>query len=155
MTGMTGERFTIDSNILIYAFERSAGERQSVAAQIVDDAVYGPCVLTLQALSEFFHVATRKGRLGVTEAAAQVRDWQVMFPVVAAMPSTLIRAIDAVSTHGLVFWDAMLWACAREAGCTLLLSEDFQHGRVLDGVRFHNPFLEPLKRTVGPDDRCR
>ena len=33
----------------------------------------------------------------------------------------------------------MLWAVAREAGATLLISEDFQHDRFLDGVRFCNP----------------
>ena len=47
----------------------------------------------------------------------------------------------AVQQHEFAFWDAMIWAVAREAGVTLLLSEDFQHNRVLDGVRFVNPFL--------------
>jgi predicted nucleic acid-binding protein len=139
---MTGERFTIDSNILIYAFDRSAGERQAVATRVIKEAVGQSCVLTLQAISEFFHVAVRKGRLGMSEAEAQVRDWYAMFPVAAATPSTLIRAIGTVREHGLAFWDAMLWACAREAGCTLVLSEDFQHGRMLEGVRFHNPFCD-------------
>ena len=50
------------------------------------------------------------------------------------------KAINAVSVHTLSFWDALLWAVAREAGVTLLLSEDFQHDRVLGGVRFCNPF---------------
>jgi predicted nucleic acid-binding protein len=34
----------------------------------------------------------------------------------------------------------MLWAVAREAGVTLLLSEDFQHDQILDGIRICNPF---------------
>ncbi|GIX28693.1 MAG: hypothetical protein KatS3mg123_2574 [Burkholderiales bacterium] len=56
------------------------------------------------------------------EAWAQVQDWQILFPVASAKPSTLARA------------------AAKEAGGTLLLSEDFQDGQVLDGVRFANPF---------------
>ncbi len=78
------------------------------------------------------------------DAAGQVKDWQALFPVQSAAPATLRRALAAVSEHGLSFWDAMLWACAREADCSLLLSEDFQHGRVIDGVRCHNPFVEPV-----------
>ena len=49
-------------------------------------------------------------------------------------------AVRAVAAHGLGFWDAMLYAAAKEVGCRYLLSEDFQDGRVLEGVRFVNPF---------------
>jgi predicted nucleic acid-binding protein len=37
--------------------------------------------------------------------------------------------------------DAMLWAVVKQTGATLLLSEDLQHDRVLEGVRFRNPFV--------------
>ena len=47
-----------------------------------------------------------------------------------------------VEHHNLSFWDAMQWAVAKQAGATLLLSEDLQHGRELEGVRFLNPFLD-------------
>ncbi len=55
--------------------------------------------------------------------------------------------MTAVLRHGLTFWDAMLWATAKAAGVTVLLSEDFQHDRVLEGVRFRNPFVvaDPLE----------
>jgi predicted nucleic acid-binding protein len=139
----TGERFTLDANVLVYAVDTKAGERHRLACEILDDsAAAGTCVLTLQALAEFFSVATRKGRMPIAQAIGQVRDLQAVFPVAAATPATLNDAVTALSEHGIAFWDAMLWACAREAGCTLLLSEDFQHGRVLEGVRFHNLFLD-------------
>jgi predicted nucleic acid-binding protein len=35
----------------------------------------------------------------------------------------------------------MQWAVAKQAGASLLLSEDLQHERELEGVRFRNPFL--------------
>jgi len=38
------------------------------------------------------------------------------------------------------YWDAQLWATARLNQVEVLLSEDFQDGRVLGGVRFVNPF---------------
>ncbi len=137
---MQGERFTLDTNILVYAVDRDAGDRHGTAIDLVDKAVQQDCILTLQALSEFFYAVTRKGKMPSIDAAEQVRDWQTLFPVVAAQPDVLSRVFSAVADDGLAFWDAMMWATAKTAGVTVLLSEDFQDGRDLQGVRFHNPF---------------
>ncbi len=48
--------------------------------------------------------------------------------------------MDAVEEHRLSFWDAMLWATARQAGSSAIVSEDMQDGRRLSGVEFINPF---------------
>jgi len=138
---MSAERFTLDTNILIYAVDRDAGYRHTRAKEIVDQAVDQNCVLTLQALSEFYTAVSRKNKLLASEAKAQVADWRLLFPVVVAQSDNLIQAIEAVEQHRLSFWDAMLWSVARDNSVTLLISEDFQHGRELLGVRFHNPFV--------------
>ena len=67
------------------------------------------------------------------------------------MTTAITQPLKAVKEHKLSFWDAMLWAVAREAGVTLLLSEDFQHNRVLDGTKFCNPFQldKPLDEIFG------
>lgn len=52
----------------------------------------------------------------------------------------LVDAINAVDEHCISFWDAMLWATARQAGCSTVFSEHMQHGRRLGGVEFVNPF---------------
>lgn len=141
---MNAGRVTIDTNVLVYAVDRSAGEKHAHAVWLLDAAVDWNCVLALQALNEFFAATTRKRMMPVADAVAQVEDWLRLFPIQTAGPGTLRRAMAAVREHRLSFWDAMLWATAREAGCTLLLSENFQHGRVLGGVRFHNPFVEEV-----------
>jgi predicted nucleic acid-binding protein len=38
------------------------------------------------------------------------------------------------------FWDALVVAAARSAGCTHLLTEDFAEGRMLGGVSVASPF---------------
>jgi predicted nucleic acid-binding protein len=38
------------------------------------------------------------------------------------------------------FWDAQVWAVAKEGGVSYLLSEDFDDGAVVEGVRFVDPF---------------
>ena len=65
---------------------------------------------------------------------------QSIFPLVLPGAGTLDRAIEAGERFRLGFWDAMLCAVVRDAGVTLLLSEDFQNGQTIEGVRIVNPF---------------
>jgi predicted nucleic acid-binding protein len=48
--------------------------------------------------------------------------------------------LRGVTEHGLSVWDAQIWAAALMNQVPVVLSEDFQHGRVVEGVRFLNPF---------------
>ncbi|MBF0371550.1 MAG: PIN domain-containing protein [Magnetococcales bacterium] len=139
---MSVERYTLDTNILVYAMDRNAGEKQQKAAQLIHQMMAADCVLTLQSLAEFFRAVTGKGKMPIPDALEQVQDWLTLFPVQRSGPATLTKAMRAVQDHCLSFWDAMLWAAAKEARCTVVLSEDFQDGRVLEGVRFENPFLD-------------
>jgi len=120
--------------------DRDAGKRHKLAMEIVDRASIFDSVLILQSLGEFYAAVTGKGKMPAKEAEKQINDWMELFPVVSATSKSLAKALQAVNKHTLSFWDAMLWAVAREASVTLLLSEDFQHDRMLDGVRFCNPF---------------
>ncbi|MBW8876120.1 MAG: PIN domain-containing protein [Acidobacteria bacterium] len=139
---MSVERISLDANILFYTVDADAGERQEKARAIVrQGALNHDCFLSLQTLCEFFAATTRKGKLTAVQAAAQLEDWQALFPVIAATTTSLRLAVRAVEQHNLSFWDALQWAVAKQAGATLLLSEDLQHGRDLEGVRFRNPFV--------------
>ena len=75
---MTATRlwFTFDTNILVYAADRTAGRRHDVAKDLLGRARESNCVLTLQGLSEFFFAATRKGKLSLAEATALTNAWQ-------------------------------------------------------------------------------
>ena len=133
-------RFSLDTNIRVYAVDRDAGERHERAKELVGQAASRDCVLTVQALAEFFHVTTRKGLLEPSLASAFVRDWLDVFHVASADDNALVEAMGAVEDHRLSFWDAMLWATARQVGCSAILSEDMQDGRRLSGVEIINPF---------------
>jgi predicted nucleic acid-binding protein len=133
-------RFTLDSNILIYAFDGNYPEKRRVAAEILRIAVTLDCVLTLQALSEFFVVVTRKGKANVKTATTIVEKWRSLFPIIAANSDTLMQAIDRQTRHNLSFWDSMLLTTATQAGCSLVVSEDMSDGQRIDGVLILNPF---------------
>ncbi len=133
-------RFSLDTNILVYAVDRDAAARHQTAKSVVARAALHDCILTVQALAEFFHATTRKNLLTPTAAADFVRDWLSVFDTASADQAVLAEAMEALQSHSLSFWDAMLWATAKQAGCAAILSEDMQDGRRLGGVEIINPF---------------
>ena len=149
---MSAERFSLDANVLFYAIDSNDPKRHAIAAEGVERAALeNDCIVALQAYGEFVAVATRKGRMTIEEAGEQVADWQALFTTVYPQPGSLRQAIDAVAQHNLSFWDAMLWSVVKDAGVTVLLSEDLQDGRELGGVWFRNPFAggDPFRAPRG------
>lgn len=135
-------RFSIDTNILIYSIDKDAGTRHDQARVMVDRLADADCVLTLQALAEFFHAVTRKNKMPVAEAASMVRDWMELFPVATADSRNLKEAMRLKEEVGFSFWDAILIEAARASGVTRLLSEDLQDGRLIGALRVENPFKD-------------
>ena len=133
-------RFSLDTNVLVYAVDLDAGKRHEQSKELIGRAAQCDCVLTTQVLAEFFHVTTRKKLLEPPRASAFVHDWLEVFQVFSADETTLVNAMNAVNDHRLSFWDAMLWATALRSGCSAILSEDMQDGRRLNGLEFVNPF---------------
>lgn len=148
---MSAERFGLDANVFFYSIDTNDPAKHKRAMEIIETAATEyDCVIPLQAFAEFFAAATRKGKMSTAEAAAQVADWQTLFTTAYPAPGCLQQSIEAVESHNLSFWDAMLWSVARGAGVTILLSEDLQGGRKLGGVLFRNPF-EPGDPFRVPD----
>ena len=102
----------------------------------------------VQAFAEFSSVAIRKARIPVKDIRRTIEAWCAVLPVQAADEGDLLIALDAVSAHRLVFWDAMLWASAQRAGVRHLLTEDLQDSFVLRGVTFINPFKQKNDQLI-------
>jgi predicted nucleic acid-binding protein len=104
--------------------------------------------LTLQSLGEFFHVTVRKGILKPSDAISWVGDFRSLFVIEAADVEVLGRAMALTSSHRISFWDALIFATVRQAGCGLLLSEDLQDRQRIDGIQIINPFTGPLPAVL-------
>jgi predicted nucleic acid-binding protein len=146
--GAVSERFTLDTNLLIYSVDRREGARHHLAVDIVRLAARCECWLTFQALSEFYSATTRKGIAQAAHAAELVQQWLIAFPC-AAVSNGAIRVALADAVAGRAsYWDALLVATAAEAGCRLILSEDMADGATLSGVEIHNPFTRGGRLTA-------
>lgn len=99
----------------------------------------GEAVVSTQVIQEFFVVSTRK--LGVSaETARRKVELLGEMDLVRIDLAMILSAIDLRRLHSLSFWDALIVRAASVAGCSIVLSEDIQHGQVIDGVRIKNPF---------------
>jgi predicted nucleic acid-binding protein len=140
---------SFDTNILVYAADNTAGYRHLRALDLIERSIrQGGCIQTLQSLAEFFSVVTRKARVAPDVAASFIEGWRAVIPIEASTPADLDDAVQAARYHSLAFWDAMLWATARRIGVRALITEDFQDGQTLGGVRFVNPFAAGNAPTI-------
>lgn len=134
-------RFTLDSNILVYAADGRDPVRRLAAIGIIEAAVPLDSVLLPQALAEFFHVVVRKRILPQAAAAAQVEDWMALFTMASGPgPNALRTAVDAALSGQFQLFNALFLATAAESGCTAMISEDMTDGAALAGVRVVGAF---------------
>ena len=131
----------LDTNVLIYAHDTSAGRKHEIARALVSDLWnQGGGALSVQVLQELYVTLTRKVT-GMAPAAA--RDltaaygrWRVHRPEA----TDVLAAIDLHERIRISFWDAMVVHSAATLGCERLLSEDLNADQVIAGVRVVDPF---------------
>ena len=132
----------VDANVLVYAFDSSAGAKQTAAERLLGrlwETETG--CLSVQVLQEFFVAVTRKVArpLPIDEAADRVREfgtWTIFSPTV----DDVLGAITLQKQARLSFWDAMVVLAAAELGCESLWTEDLNDRQIIRGVRVRNPF---------------
>jgi predicted nucleic acid-binding protein len=133
-------RSFFDTNVLIYADDKAALAKQRKALDLIAEhrrARTG--VVSLQVLQEYFVTVTKKLRVDASIARRKVEllsEFDVASPDVA----DILAAIDLHRLHGFSFWDSLILRAAKQAGCSVLFSEDLQNAREIDGVQVVNPF---------------
>ena len=137
---MTVERFTLDTNILVYAIDQRDPVRQRLAVAIVRAAPTKDCILTAQSLCEFYSAATRRVHLPPTDAADVCRDYAKLFKTVSYDRLQIERALTEAVAGRMAFWDALLVATAEANGCVVVLSEDMADGARYGGATVRHPF---------------
>jgi predicted nucleic acid-binding protein len=133
-------RSFLDTNVLVYADDGTSRAKQRRAVELVaEHRRAGTGVVSLQVLQEYFVAATRKLHV---DAAVARRKVELLSELDVATPdlADILAAIDLHRLHGFSFWDALVIRAAKQSGCTVLLTEDLQDRREIDGVLIVNPF---------------
>jgi len=134
-------RSFLDTNVLVYAEDRrDAAKQKRATALILEHRRQRTGVVSLQVLQEFFVTVTRKLGLDLGIARYKV-EFHSNFDVAEPRIGDILGAIDFHRLHSVSYWDALILRCAKQTGCSVLLTEDMQHGQMIDGVQIENPFL--------------
>jgi predicted nucleic acid-binding protein len=141
MTGETKRQF-LDSNILVYAYDVTAGSKHAQAQELVSRLWHdrNGC-LSIQVLQELYVNLTGKvpKRIPVEDAVNIVTDfskWRVHVPE----PPDVLAAIARHQRNRISFWDAMIIQSATRLGCAVVWSEDLNSGQAFGETRVENPF---------------
>jgi len=139
---MNDERYFLDTNILVYAYDSSAGNKYEIARKIVMnlwDSGYGS--ISTQVLQEFIVTVTRKishpiSLSDVRRIAADLLCWEV----VVNDGESCVEALDLVSRNKISYWNALIITAAQRSNATTLLSEDLSHNNRYQSILVQNPF---------------
>lgn len=132
----------VDTNVLLYAYDVTAGERHDRGRELVGRLGRERAgVLSVQVLQEFYVNATRKIAQPLSPESARERiralsRWRLHTPTAA----DVIAASEVSEQSQLSFWDAMIVRSATQMNCSVLWTEDLNHGQHVSGVELRNPF---------------
>lgn len=124
-----------DSNVLLYCFgpEPKAALARATLLQTQ--------VLSVQVLNEFANVARRKLGMSLEEIRQAEADFLVGMEVMPLTQAVHQRALSVADRYGFSFYDSLIVAAALGADCTILYSEDLQHGQIIESqLHVQNPF---------------
>src|SRR6266568_8831433 len=140
---MSGRTF-FDSNIFIYAYDPRDNRKQTTASDLIrEHTIEGSAIISYQVIQEFFNFALVKAatKIGLEDAQVILQD---VFRPLQIIPSSFPLVSDAIriqDRYRLSWYDSLIVSAAQQAGCSVLYSEDLQHGQQFGSVTVRNPFL--------------
>lgn len=142
---MNGKCF-VDTNILVYAHDRSAGVKHQRAQRLLEQLWNsGHGVLSTQVLQELCINLRRKisHPLPVHEVRLLIRDYAT-WEVITNTSESVLQALDIELRYKTSFWDALILQAAESSGATILYTEDLATGQRYRAVQVVNPLIQPM-----------
>lgn len=137
---MNAKQF-VDTNILMYAHDVSAGAKHQRAKALVEELWRTRSgVVSTQVLQELCVNLRRKaGRplelKATRDLIADYLSWQVMVNT----GESILEALELEDRYRISFWDALVIQAAQASGAEVLYSEDLSDGQTYGSVRVVNP----------------
>ncbi len=132
----------VDTNIFIYAYDVSSGEKHKRALNLISGLwdINKGC-LSIQVLQEFYVNLTMKipNPLSSQKTAQIIEDlgqWRLHKPEL----NSIIEAIHIQQQYKISFWDAMIICSAKKLGCKIIWTEDLNTNQLYEGIKAVNPF---------------
>lgn len=138
------DKYFIDTNILVYANDRSEAEKCTRAKQLIIDGILNDnLVVSTQVLSEFYVTVTQKIKIKLPIAIAKKEIFLLKsIEIVEIDYNLIIQAINISQKQKISYWDALIIAAALKADCDTLYTEDLNPSQIINGLKIRNPFRQ-------------
>jgi predicted nucleic acid-binding protein len=136
-------KFFLDTNIFVYSLDGTSTKARQCTNLIRGAIATRNGVVSYQVVQEFLNVAFRRFTPHMTLEEAEQYLATTFRPLLSVHSSPVLFA-DALRLrhrYRLSWYDSLILAAAMQAQCTILYSEDFQHGQKFDNLQIVNPFL--------------
>jgi predicted nucleic acid-binding protein len=135
-------RAFFDTNVVVYAYDRTAGFKRDRAKALIEANVRaGTLVLSTQVMIESYNTLQRAALLK-REAALAIVEALADEHVVTTDAALVLRGIRLAQRHQLSHWDGLIVQAALDSGCNALYSEDMQPGMRFGDLEIVNPFAD-------------
>lgn len=136
---MTGKVF-VDTNIFLYAIDLTNTTKRNRALALLRRLVTeGSGVISSQVVNEFTSNVLGKFQRSPVDAK-ELYGLFAGFEFVPHSLATSLSGIDIVDLYRINYWDAILIAAARSAKCSVIYTEDLNHGQNIQGIKIVDPF---------------
>ena len=135
------DRYFVDTNILVYAHDLSAGVKYEKSRALVESLwKSGTGILSTQVLQELCVNLRRKARHPLSSAQVRqiIADYS-SWEIVVNTPESVIEALDIEERYTISFWDALIIQAAESAGASVLYSGDLANSQQYGSVQVRNP----------------
>lgn len=142
----------VDANLFVYSINSAEPLKQQVAAKLIDSLWREQRARTsIQVLNEFYTVVTRK----LHRSLAQDKAWLLLEQVMQWDPqpidtAVLLRGRSIELRYRLNWWDCLIVAAAQLQHCSVLYTEDLQHGASFGDVKVADPFQTRVQEELAP-----
>jgi predicted nucleic acid-binding protein len=140
-------RVALDSNILIYAELEPESEKGARSIELILRAARDG-VMPVQVLGEYLRFVQRRVPVAFEQAIRQASIYQAAFLTPPTTTAIVNKASELARAHRLQLWGCVVCAASIDAGAKVLMTEDMQDGRIVDGLRLINPFAAANTEAV-------
>ena len=135
---MSGNVF-LDTNIIIYAYSLSDSKKQLIASEVL---LNYDCAISTQVINEYCNVCFKKNLMRISEILLDVDNILDICDLVKINEATIKQALSIKNSYGYSYYDSLILSSALESNCSILYSEDLQHGQVIENsLKIVNPFV--------------
>lgn len=144
------DKIFLDTNIIVYAHDRSSGKKNTIAMEIMEYLWEGKKgVISVQVMQEFYVCVTTKILKPLPlKVAGKILEYLLSWDLIINDEYITIKAINLQEKYRFSFWDSLIVQSAIQSQAYTLFSEDLSDGQIIENVKIVNPFVQEWKNYV-------